>query len=214
MIRELVANWPALKFPYRKHFIKYQCIFIHIPKTAGTSVTSALGAVGGRDHLPWYVYYTANPALFDKYYKFCFVRNPWERVLSAYKYLESGGNQNRDLQTMHLIKAYGSFDAFVRYGLGEGHFRNHLLFLPQSEFVVGPEQNIVVDFVGRFECLNRDFAAVAKRLGVSTIIGHINKSEKVNDVGLYKSNYSSSESIEVVHQIYKQDVRIFDYKFE
>ena len=72
-------------------------IFIHIPKVAGTSILSMLGKkYTGRDHLPWYVYYTANPVYFQNAFKFSFVRNPWDRTFSAYRYLLAGGNQRGD----------------------------------------------------------------------------------------------------------------------
>ena len=58
------------------HFAdEHQCIFIHIPKAAGTSVTLTLFGKGSR-HVPWFEYYQANPRKFRKYFKFAFVRIP------------------------------------------------------------------------------------------------------------------------------------------
>ena len=65
--------------------INNRCIFIHIPKVAGTSILRALGAPERpRVHLAWYVYYHANKNRFEKYFKFAFVRNPWGRAHPTY----------------------------------------------------------------------------------------------------------------------------------
>lgn len=199
-------------FPYHGYHRRNNCVFIHVPKSAGTSVLQALGKKnGGRDHLPWYVYYTANPSYFAKAFKFSFVRNPWSKALSAYSYLKYGGNQKGDLEASKIINQYGDFDDFIINGLGRGHFRNHLLFLPQSEFVVNGAGNVVVDFLGRFENLEKDFLTVAKKL-------HLKHKIPITNQGVichqgYRAAYQKSEAVEVVGNIYSQDVRIFGYDF-
>ena len=199
-------------FPYRPYMVKKQCIFIHIPKVAGTSILSVLGHNKGRDHLPWYVYYTANPIRFERYYKFAFVRNPWERVYSAYCYLRSGGNKQSDLKLAKILKQYSTFNEFVVKGLGKGLFRNHLMFIPQSYFILGQNGVPVVNFLGRYERLQNDFEKICDRLEISSNLPQLNKSpQQIND---FREAYSSTESIGIVEEIYKQDVKVFGYRFE
>ena len=213
MFRKTRSHLRRINFPYRRHLVKNKCVFIHIPKNAGSSILKSLGASGGRDHLPWYVYYTADPDLYKQYFKFCIVRNPWDRVLSSYRYLEKGGNQADDLKTAKIINKYGTFDSFVQNGLYEGYFRNHLLFLPQSEFILGPEGQAMVDFVGRFETLDGDYQVIRKKLNLSSELSWINKTPEDTNPASYRNAYINSETIEVVSQIYKQDVNVFDYQF-
>ncbi len=70
---------------------KHKCIFVHIPKTAGISVSvSLLGESIGNMSAMYY------RALFGKedfrlYFKFAFVRNPFTRLISAFEFLKKGG---------------------------------------------------------------------------------------------------------------------------
>lgn len=80
------------------HFAdRSQCIFIHIPKTAGTSVALTLFGHGSR-HVPWFRYQQANPVKYRRYFKFAFVRNPWDRLVSSYFYLQKGGMSEADVR--------------------------------------------------------------------------------------------------------------------
>jgi Sulfotransferase family len=83
-------------------------IFIHIPRTAGISLTSALSVFADGDNLdfsqvtwePEYPHFTAveiarivGEDRFQKFYKFAIVRNPWERMVSRYFYLKRFDNK-------------------------------------------------------------------------------------------------------------------------
>jgi len=74
-------------FPEEKNRI----LFINVPKVASTSLNTAL--VGGdmHTHLPLKYFESLDKKCFDEYYKIAFVRNPWARVVSAYKGLKRGG---------------------------------------------------------------------------------------------------------------------------
>ncbi|WP_111495784.1 sulfotransferase family 2 domain-containing protein [Marinobacter bohaiensis] len=201
----------SFEFPYSPYNKRHNCIFIHIPKVAGTSITEALGdRRAKRNHLPWYVYYTANRNFFENSYKFAFVRNPWDRAVSAYNYLVAGGNKVGDLNVSEQISNFESFDDFIINGIGEGSYRNHLLFIPQSEFVVNGEQELVVDFLGRFESLENDFRNVLGSLGLRRELSNVNSSKRASD---YKEYYKDERSIEVVREVYAQDVKMFSYEF-
>jgi hypothetical protein len=208
----ILSGWRKINFPYENYMDKQKCIFIHIPKTAGTSVLNALGKEkGGRNHLPWYVYYTANQYKFNNYFKFAFVRNPWDRVYSAYSYLLEGGNKQGDMNLLNIVNKYNNFENFVVHGLGCGDFRNHLLFIPQSEFIVGPQGEIVVDFVGNYEKLEDDFHKLMSIMGKSNKkLPQLNKSLGNQK---YKDEYLTQKSIDVVEQIYRQDIKTFNYSF-
>jgi hypothetical protein len=199
------------EFPYSRYNKTNNCIFIHIPKVAGTSIVNALGGEKAkRNHLPWYVYYTANPKFFNKAFKFSFVRNPWDRVLSAYQYLSCGGNQKDDLKISEALLKYKGFEDFVINGLGEGYFRSHLLFLPQADFVINGNEELAVDFLGYFENINDDFNKVMGELGIKRKLEKRNTSTRDKN---YREYYQSQKSIEVIENIYKQDVIFFSYTF-
>ncbi len=55
-------------FPYRRYARKKRCIYVHIPKTAGTSILNYLGYYGGRDHCTYREFLKASPSRFSKYF--------------------------------------------------------------------------------------------------------------------------------------------------
>ncbi|MFI8622634.1 sulfotransferase family 2 domain-containing protein [Marinomonas sp. NPDC078689] len=207
------AFFGRYRFPYRKYQDRTKCIFIHIPKAAGTSVLQALGKEGveGRDHLPWLVYKKANAKKFETYFKFAFVRDPLDRAYSAYEYLVKGGNQTHDLVTADKLKTFSGFEDFVINGLGKGLYRNHVMFLPQSFFIINNDNELAVDFVGKFECIEQDFARVKKTLGLTVDLTHENKGKQSKDLSAIRNN---EQVMSVMFTLYAQDYLLLDYSVE
>lgn len=201
-----------LSFPFESYQRHKNCIFIHIPKTAGTSVLKALGknTKEGRYHLPWYVYKNANPNYFDNSFKFCFVRNPWDRAYSAYEYLKSGANNSAPTEMVQSIGRFNDFNDFVIKGLSKGFFRSNLLFLPQSDFILDYDGNPIVDFMGRFENLDDDFIQIAERLKISPLLDTTNVTPKKR--ANYRDAYTQ-KSMGLIADIYSSDIRFFNYEF-
>mgnify|MGYP003150102182 FL=1 len=61
---------------------QHKCVFVHITKTAGSSITKALGENdNGNPHRNAFDYLKEmGEEKFKEYYKFAVVRNPWEMV--------------------------------------------------------------------------------------------------------------------------------------
>jgi hypothetical protein len=108
-----IADWRG-RGVYSQYADSSQCIFIHIPKAAGTSVALTLFEQGSR-HVPWFDYYYANPEKFRSYYKFSFIRNPWDRLASTYFFLQRGGMDPQDAAWAEAnLKDYPTFESFVK----------------------------------------------------------------------------------------------------
>jgi hypothetical protein len=211
-VKKLNYRRKEFSFPIRDYHRKHQCVFIHVPKVAGSAILAALGKKkGGRDHLPWFVYYGANSLYFKKAFKFSFVRNPWERTFSSYNYLRNGGNQSSDLPLAQILSRYATFNDFVINGFTNGVLRNHLLFIPQSEFLLKADGSLAVDFLGRYENINEDFELIKKKLNLQTHLTVINNTNRAKLD--YKNFYLSDEAIDIVRQIYIQDVMVFNYEY-
>lgn len=193
-------------FPYRRYMRKHNCVFIHIPKAAGTSVLKALGYSGARDHSTYREFLKASPTRFERYFKFTFVRNPYDRFLSLYKYLTHGGNKGvYDLKLQKMIADNEwSVDDFCSYVMCEKLFVYYPLFWPQSLYVCDYAGQVKVDFVGKLESIVDDFNYVSRKIGIKTSLQMLNKSKNVEI--LLKDSTKT-----MVYDIYKNDFINFSY---
>ena len=185
-------------------------IFIHVPKCAGTSVARSI--YGSSDsHLPISRYAAFDPKRFEHYFKFTFVRNPWDRLLSAYTYLAPGAKGETPWSHQNL-REFRDFEAFV-LALRDPATRKRVLrflhFRPQISWLTLPGGAIPpLDFTGRFERLAEDFDAIVTRLGVDAELPRLNAS----NAGPYREAYST-QMRNVVAEVYERDIRAFGYSF-
>lgn len=194
---------------YKGYADEFRCIFIHIPKAAGTSVAKTLFATGSR-HVRYTKYERANPKKFEQYFKFSFVRNPWDRLYSAYSFLKKGGmiDMDRVWAAEHLA-SYSDFGSFVRGWVNEENIQTWVHFLPQCYFICDSEGKVMMDFVGRMENMENDFAYVADRLGCTKNLAKVNTGNN-----RHYSTYYDEETREIVRRVYARDIELFGYSFE
>jgi len=191
-------------------FDDHECIFVHIPKTAGISVAESLFG-----YLPYH-YTTYDYKLiygvrtFRRYFKFAFVRNPWDRLFSAWRFLKGGGWNDEDRAWMEEnIAGFDGFNDFVERWLTPETCTTMMHFRPQWHFVCDKRRNIELDFLGYLETIEDDFAAVCARLGVETALQHKNASARAD----YREHYSD-RARGVVEQVYRHDIDLFGYRFD
>lgn len=193
-------------------FDQMKCIFVHIPKCAGKSVSDALfGKFTGHFFLRQYqlIYSTQEYA---DYYKFTFVRNPWDRVVSAYEFLKAGGLNNKDrMWAEQNLSSYEDFNSFCLGWLNRENARTSQFFHPQYEFIcLGNCRTPGVDFVGYFENLRADFDHVSRRLGLSASLPHVNRSKRKVDF----REYYTPVTRQIVADVYREDIEILGYDFD
>ena len=181
-------------------------IFVHINKTGGTSVGNAIG-------LPVKSHQTARGIIkrlgrdeWDKSFKFTFVRNPWDRIVSLYKYRLK---KNRTRIASHQL----DFDQWIEKTIGSQQSRyyydNPKSFQPQVDWLKDNEGKISIDFIGRFEQLESDFKVVRKELGLQSDLPHLNATSRTP----YQT-YFSERSFDTVSDWFKEDILTFDYQFD
>jgi hypothetical protein len=198
--------------------LAHRCIFVHVQKTGGESISAMLGAEPGDPHK----HRTALelPSLYGEEvwassFKFTFVRNPWDRLVSWWSMIDAmrpnlAAGQVNEFQRFVLTRAatFGEFltncDAVIADHDGDKHiFRNQLHYL------TGPQGELLVDFVGRFERLAEDTGAVAKRLGLPpTQLPHLNRSAHRP-----YTEYYSPPLRDLVAERYASDIAAFGYRF-
>ena len=125
-IRNINQYFKKLKFAKRQKikliqkgtllhsFSEKKQIFIHIPKTAGISVVKAFFRdVNLEGHRSVYFYKQVFGKDLSEYFIFTFVRNPWDRLYSAYKFLQKGGINIHDKNAFDMyLSEYNDFEDF------------------------------------------------------------------------------------------------------
>ncbi|MAM28747.1 MAG: hypothetical protein CMC13_06960 [Flavobacteriaceae bacterium] len=189
----------------------YQCIFVHIPKNAGLSVCYTLFGNTGGSHRKIVDYKKIfAPNTFKKYYKFTFVRNPWDRLVSTFFFLKNGGLTEKDsLWAEKHIIPFSTFDAFVKGWLTEENINNSLHFQHQHVFLEDEKGGVAVDFIGRFETIDEDFKIITKKLNIDRALTKTNTSKRKKD---YKEYYNE-ETKQIVAKLYQKDIHLFNYNF-
>ena len=224
----------------------FSCIFVHIPKAAGRSVEMffmnklGLNREDEADREELLLIDNDDPAKgteqlshlsaveyvqcghisqqeFSSSYKFSFVRNPWARLVSEYRYRN--------------FLSHRSFKDFVMNKLPPpGRDDKYRHVMPQSDMLYDETGRLLVDFVGKFETLQQDFDQVCQYLGFDeSILPHVNSSDKKsrelrrtlrnrlyrngeNELSSYVDFYDD-ETREFVTDLYRVDIENFGYSF-
>ncbi|WP_170265729.1 sulfotransferase family 2 domain-containing protein [Thiohalocapsa marina] len=193
---------------YAHHANACQCIFIHIPKAAGSSISQTLFQQPSR-HVPYFEYERASPRKFRKFFKFTFVRNPWDRLVSTYFFLKRGGVNQLDANwAVDHLSDYQNFEEFVHDGLRTDSVREWIHFRPQTYFIADAEGDIKVDFIGRFEKIERDFCLIEKKLGCEHELRKMNVGQHAH----YR-DYYTKETKKIVYDFYERDIELLQYLF-
>ena len=156
---------------------------------------------------------------YQDYFRFCFVRNPWDRLVSCYKdkvnyhkghvYERYDNSFIKFLKDVGLFKSNMTFEDFVEAicdipdGMAEGHFRS------QHSFITDETGREVVNFVGKFESFEDDFRVVRKKLNTTASVPHLRKTTHEP----YKSYYNEKCAARVFDR-YRTDIERFAYQFD
>ena len=178
--------------------------FVHINKTGGTSIEQALGlrfqhktALELRKEL--------GRRNWQRQFSFAFVRNPWDKVASHYRYRVK--TNQTGLGTNPL-----PFKEWVRRSYGENDPRFYdqpKMFMPQLDWISDEHGAVIVDFVGRFERIAEDFAVVCEKLGRHAELPHLKETTRSDYRRLY-----DDETAAIVGRWFLKDIDYFHYSFE
>lgn len=194
-------------------------IFVHIQKTGGNAVARAFGQPA---NLPE-KHFTAGELrtlygedVWDRYFKFAFVRNPWDRLVSWWSMIDAvrpafvAGRPLNRFQRYVLSNA-ATFSEFLRNcteEIEDADGRKSIL-RNQVDFLSDESGRLLVDCIGRFENFQNDFDTVLKMAGIAPPeLPHVNKSRHEH----YRSYYGASDR-EYVREKFKEDIDRFSYRF-
>lgn len=192
-------------------------IFVHIPKAAGSSITKALRQLNkerNRKKSPkiakhakaFEIKYLLGEDVWEEYFKFAFVRNPWDLMVSSYKWWrqkaqilpghKKTSDKIRKMSFEEFIKSkYGSYMINERYG-------NFFDWLTD-------DNKIIVDYVGKVETINQDWQKICEINNFRKIkIPHVNKSQRDN-----YQKYYNRDTKKIIEKRFIKSIRKFNYYF-
>ncbi len=190
---------------------KKKAIFVHIPKCAGISINQTLfgNLGGGHRTLEEYIHVFGADCL-SEYFKCTMVRNPWDRLVSAYFFLQKGGlNERNRLWFDKELGRFEGFDDFVKNWITETNIWKTQHFRPQVHYIIDPEKQVKMDFVGFLENIQDDFRTIAKRVGIKQKLPGSNKSRH----SMYADCYTD-QTREIVAKVYAKDIKLLGYNFD
>ncbi len=211
---------------------RHKFIFFHVPKAAGSSVLETLnrnlkdkGQINDKNiqlveylkqinaamwpnHIKCQLMKDfLGASIFNQYFKFAFVRNPWDKLVSLYHYVKQKETKIYASKGIELPKfnrniiESESFDDWVKKGnLGDTQFK----------FLTSKSGNLLVDYIGKTENLQSDFSYICGLLNIPNItLSQVNKSKRAD----YRE-YFTQESIDIVNEKFKNDIYLFGYNFD
>jgi len=183
-------------------------IFIHLPKNAGSSVTKVLAKYIGvvREELRpqeyKFIYARNIKKIVDNpsdYFIFSVVRNPWERVVSYFHYLQ----QIR--QPPHnLSKDIKFYDWVI-----SGGYRELQTQMSQLADNFPCNVSLHIDYIARLERLSTDWPNICKGMGIECEMMHDKKSSHS-----HYSEYYNNKTKDLIYRFYKDDIECLSYGFE
>jgi len=195
---------------------KNKLIYVHISKTAGTSMHRYLKEIGDIKHDT--SHRTLKKILdldpkYQNYRKFSIVRNPWDRILSLYTY-----HKSRKARDFLLHRNNLEFNNWIKiiYKPEYKHLTHHNLNVQlihlgnQYDWLTDHGNKICMDFILRFENINKDFDEFTEKFNLpKQKFPHRNQSKHKHYTEIY-----NNESIDIVSKFCKKDIEYFKYKYE
>jgi hypothetical protein len=198
---------------------KYKCIFIHIPRTAGTAIEKW---ICGDDW--WYIEKETKHLLasqakkiyqeyWDSYFKFSFVRNPWDRMVSCLGAYEDFFKIS--------CKEFLNIDGYKKEFGYPITIENDYRFSKKNDIQLEKHQehsvylNILdenLDFIGKFESLRKDTEFIKKRLKIEKDFPFTVKDGASKRKDKYQDYYDDKARRDV-EELFRKDIKKFRYRF-
>ena len=183
---------------------KRKLVCLHIEKCGGTSLDKVM-----REHcnfplkpysrIHWRLrhhvkkWWPHRRDILNDYFKFCVVRNPWDRLLSQYFYFKGVDDKND----------------FKKWVLAKSYLSNKYPYCPMVEHTRFGDKLNCMNYVMKLENFQKHFDILCDKIGISRVtLPHKNKT----DHSKYQ-DYYDTETIKLIEELYSDDIETFGYKF-
>lgn len=135
----------------------------------------------------------------NTYIKFCFIRHPYDRVLSGWKHFDI------------ILKKNIGFHEYISKKENVSDIEYGHIFMNQKTQIQNIDGLCGVDLIGKFETLEEDFRFILNKIGFSKIL-HISKKENVSNKNGSEKILLERKSIYILNELFKEDFNFFHYK--
>jgi len=143
--------------------------------------------------------------VYDSFFKFAFVRNPWDWQVSMYHFILK--------ETQHVsherVRAMKDFEQYLEWVMETPRpfARGATKF--QKDMLTDKKGNLLADFTGRFESLEQDFSHICGIIGITASLPKINTTAHRD----YRSYYND-KTRKMVADHFQEDIKLFRYTFD
>ena len=189
---------------------EHKFLFLHLPKTGGTSINKFFNDKFDNNKRdfghPYLSEYKCNN--FDDYFKFTIVRNPYDRLVSAFFYMKEYSKFQSDINFRKKWKLeHDTFESFVIEKLpvivGNKNTRPRH-FKPQVDFGTAG-----LDYIGSFVTMQDDMNFICNEIGIDRQdLPHVNSSNHKR-----YDEYYNEELLNIVKTVYLEDFNNYEHLF-
>lgn len=209
---------------------KHKFVFVSVHKTGSTSVRRKLynyaDIHGSSSKYSSFYYHTSSDILnkrfehegwdWNNYFKFGFVRNSWDRIVSGYFYrkkMVETWSEKCPKKSEHIFDSFKqeleiapTFEKYITECIANPH---HPKPKNQYTYLTDENNNINVDYVGRTENMQNCFNHICQKIGIeNTTLPVVNKTKHLN-----YNEYYIKKTRDIVADVYAEDIKIFKFKF-
>lgn len=203
-------------------------LFIHVPKTAGSSIEESLFHYQSFDYsrvthgisLQFKNY--LNDDYFFSLFKFGFVRNPWDLQVSCWRYYIRNWSVNMTFQEYLDWKFFGSITDMLDRVPKEENIQPETLLsnafyihrTPQTYYFIDEVGNYLVDYIGSFENIKTHYDNICQKLSILDNFLPFTNSSLIDDETRDYKKYYDDRTKELIRSRFAMDIMLYGYKFD